>query len=233
MDGVSRLKGWLLDLVFPLTCAGCGSEGVLLCGECREGLERRPPSCFGCNLRNFTGILCARCRRAMPLRRFLAPFSYRDPAVRALIHRWKYGGLRDVAKLLAEEAAAHLAAYRIRFPRGTLLVPIPLHPTRERQRGFNQSRLLAQELSRRLDLAVAEPLTRTRATDQQTDMKSYDQRRENMAGAFAIRDPEATRNRRVILVDDVSTSGATLAEAAGVLRRAGCRTVWAIVVAQG
>lgn len=223
---------WLLDLLFPKQCLGCMVEGAFLCAPCRAGLALAVPACPVCSRRNFTGILCDSCAERLPLRRLLAPFSYRDQLVRELIHTYKYAGVRELAGLFAEELAAFLDAYGLRPPGTAVLVPIPLHRSRERERGFNQAELLARALGERLSLPVAPALHRIRATEQQTALDSYRERRVNVAGAFRVTDPAAVAGRTVVLVDDVFTSGATLGEAARALRRIGCRTVWAVVIAQ-
>ncbi len=228
-----RAKNWLLDLVFPKLCLGCRSEGAFLCPTCADGLQFHAPQCPVCAKRNFSGLVCPTCQEKSALRRFLAPFSYREPLVRDLIHAYKYEGLRSLKSLLASEIVSFLNFYGIRPQPGSMLVPIPLHRSRERERGFNQAALLAKELGVRLDLPVAPLLTRRRATEQQIAMSSYDKRRANVARAFAVRRPEEVAGKTIVLVDDVSTSGATLSEAARVLRAAGARTVWAIVIAKG
>ena len=233
MKPIAALGQALLDLLFPRICLGCGVEGTLLCRLCREQLLAAAPSCLVCRRRNFTGILCPLCAERSALRRFLAPFSYRDILVRDLIHAYKYHGVRELAGLFASEIAAFLAFYNIRLPRGTLLVPIPLHRWRERERGFNQARLLAQALGDRLQLTVVSSLRRRRPTEQQIEMDSYEQRRSNVAGSFYLTDPALARKKTIVVVDDVATSGATLSEAARVLRQAGAATVWAIVIAKG
>lgn len=230
---VVALRAWLLDLIFPALCAGCGDEGFHLCPACQLGLRTHAPACPICKKRNFSGILCVSCRPPGGLRRFLAPYSYRDPIVRELIHTYKYGGVRELASSFADDITAFLSSYGIRPRRAMLLVPVPLARSRQRERGFNQSLLLARELSGRLGLAVAPALKRIRATQPQIDMDSHDRRRANVAGAFRAADAEAVRNKSVILVDDVSTSGATLTEASRALREAGAKSVWGIAIAKG
>lgn len=230
---LAAVRAWLLDLIFPALCVGCGDEGCYLCPACRAGLRLNAPACPVCQKRNFNGILCPSCRAPGGLRRLLAPYSYRDPLVRELIHTYKYGGVRELALLFADDITAFLTRYGIKPRRRALLVPIPLARSRERERGFNQAELLAKELGRRLQLAAIPALRRVRATESQIEMKSYGERRANVAGAFRARDAEAVRGKLVILVDDVSTSGATLTEAAKALREAGARTVWAIAIAKG
>ncbi|MBI4132845.1 MAG: ComF family protein [Candidatus Sungbacteria bacterium] len=227
------VKEWLLDLVFPKSCLGCNAEGAFLCRSCRETLAFRAPQCPRCGRRNFDGVLCNRCQGKSDLRRFLAPFSYREPLARNLIHAYKYEGLSSLKVFFADAIVSFLELYAIRPRPESMLVPIPLHRFREQARGFNQAALLAEELGRRLDLGVRSPLYRRRMTEPQIDMPSYDKRRDNVARAFAVNDPALVRGRTVILVDDVATSGATLSEAARVLRRAGARSVWAIAIAKG
>ncbi len=233
MTAFTGIRTWLLDLIFPKFCVGCRLEGTFLCAACRAGLPSSAPSCPVCSRRNFSGVLCDPCAEKTHLRRFLAPFPYGDPLVRELIHTYKYTGVRELAPFLAEEIVSFLNSYAARPTEPACLIPIPLHRRRERERGFDQARLLADALGKRLSLPVMRLLRRTRATEQQALLDSYDERRRNVADAFRVRDPGAIAGWTVILVDDVSTSGATLAEAARVLREAGARTVWAIVIAKG
>lgn len=229
----SCIAEWVLDLLFPKICAGCGNEGDFCCASCRETLHSLPPGCPVCAKRNFTGILCDPCQDRLGLRRFFAPFSYRDPLARTLIHTYKYEGARELAGFFADALAGFLARYGIAPPSGALLVPIPLHRKRERERGFNQADLLARKLGERWGLPVARVLSRVRATESQVGLASHEERRRNVEDAFAILDPPAVSGTPIILVDDVSTSGATLSEAARLLRAAGARTVWAVAIAKG
>jgi ComF family protein len=146
---------------------------------------------------------------------------------------YKYEGAQELAELLAGEIAAFLQFYAIRLPRSSILVPIPLHRSRLAERGFNQAELLAEGIGKRLGIQVAHPLRRAKRTEQQVEMSSPKERRSNVAGAFAIRDVDAVRGRTIILVDDVSTSGATMTEAARVIRENEARSVWGIAVAKG
>lgn len=238
--GLMPLRAWfqavrsfILDLIFPKLCLGCRAEGDFLCRDCRGRLLFSAPSCPVCSRRNFDGILCGPCAEKTKLSRFLAPFSYRDPLIRELIQAYKYGGVQELKMLFADEIDAFLNFYAVRPHGPAALAPIPLHRSRQRERGFNQALLIAEELGRRLGLPVIQPLRRRQPTDQQIDMKSYAERKRNVAGAFAVSNVEAVAERTVILVDDVLTSGATMFEAARVLREGGARTVWAIVIAKG
>jgi len=226
-------KRWLLDLVFPRSCVGCGAEGEILCAPCRSGLAFASPRCPVCGHRDLDGFVCGHCGEQSGLRRFFAPFPYRHPLVRELVHTYKYDGVRDLAPLLASEMVKFLNWYGMAMPRSVLLLPIPLHPAKQRERGFNQSALLAEELARQLGVEMCYALRRTRNTPAQVSMTDNTRRRENVAGAFAVTDSRVIRGKTVVLVDDVSTSGATLATAATALRAEGARTVWAMVFAKG
>src|SRR3989344_618026 len=229
-DAAMRLadaKRWILDLIFPRSCVGCGSEGELLCASCRGGIAFESPRCPVCGHRDLGGLVCDHCGEQNGLRRFFAPFPYRHPLVRKLLHTYKYTGVRDLSPILAGEMHQFLNWYGIAVPPSALLLPVPLHPARESERGFNQSALLARELARQLGVEVCYALRRTRNTLPQAGMTDNARRRENMAGAFAVTNPDAVRGKTVVLVDDVSTSGATLASAAVAPPRAAPPTAWA------
>jgi ComF family protein len=147
------------------------------------------------------------------------------------VHELKYRSRRRVADRLAEriwadrDVASVLAA-------GAVLVPVPLHPRRLRARGFNQAELLAVSIGRRASLRVApRALLRRRDTPAQTGLSAAGRRR-NVAGAFAVRQPETIRGRTVVLVDDVLTTGATVRACARELSRAGARGVHVLTVAR-
>ena len=113
------------------------------------------------------------------------------------------------------------------------MVPVPLHPVRQRERSYNQSALLAQELARRIDRRFdGQSLARVHRTETQTALDAV-RRRMNIRGAFSVVKPEWVNARCVLLVDDVMTTGATLNECARMLKKAGTRTVWAVTVGRG
>ncbi len=144
--------------------------------------------------------------------------------LRTLLHELKYHGRRKVAARLAEALLASPGVVSVVEP-GVVLVPVPLHPRRRRERGYNQSELLAQELARRTGLEVAAPaLVRRKDTAPQTGLGAAG-RRANVAGAFAVRKRARIVGRTVVLVDDVFTTGATARACAHALREAGARSV--------
>ena len=113
-----------------------------------------------------------------------------------------------------------------------IVVPIPLHYRRERQRGFNQSKLLADEISKKFNIQVVECLKRIKNNDPQAKLKSNNEREKNISGCFKIINPEMIKNKNILLVDDVFTTGATINEAVKILKENSARRIIAIVVAK-
>ncbi|TSC72833.1 MAG: phosphoribosyltransferase [Parcubacteria group bacterium Gr01-1014_38] len=245
--GVRSTARAVLDLLFPIACVGCGTyqetstdeAGRWLCAACRQRLTPDAPVCLVCGLRAPTGRTCYTCLPRTPLAGSVAVGLYRDPILRSAISTFKFRGVRALAGPLGDLLARKIAAAGLlrQSPDGALpaLVPLPLHPRRERARGFNQAQLLAEAMGMHLGLPVTPLLFRTRSTSPQTSLLgSAAVRRQNVARAFALRSgvPHPPPPR-LVLVDDVLTSGATLEAAAGVLASAGAKELWAAVVARG
>jgi len=159
--------------------------------------------------------------------------AYRSRGVaREVVHRFKYGRQIHLRRLLGCWLAEALTDSRLASRRFDLVVPVPLHPARQRERGFNQAELLAAELRRASGLAGRNVLQRTRYTATQTQF-DRSERMENLRGAFRLRRGSNVQDLRMLLVDDVLTTGSTLSECASVLREAGARSVHAVTVARG
>ena len=177
------------------------------------------------------GPLCGACRRRPPAFTYArAAVRYEDVAREAL-HAFKFGGHRALAAPLGDLL---VGAVDGRLPAGLpdLLVPVPLHPRRERERGFNQSRLLARRVGRAWGCPVREDvLVRAVATPSQTTLDGA-ARRANVRRAFRLRRPELVAGRHVLLVDDILTTGATVSECARCLEEAGPRSVGVLTVAR-
>jgi len=180
--------------------------------------------------------LCGICRRLdPPFEKAVAYGSY-DGGLRELIHLLKFEQVRPAANVLGRMLAEVIAGLEIAFSVDlVMVVPVPLHARKLRQRGFNQSELIARAALkiRRAAYYTLSPnlLERRRETKSQIGLTSH-QRRENLRGAFAVTDPQAIAGREVLLVDDVYTTGTTASECARVLRRAGASKVWVATVAR-
>lgn len=199
-----------LDLVFPPACSGCGKVGAVLCTRCQADIQSHALPVAVTPAPGLAALAA------------LAPF---EGCLRNTIHALKYDGLQALAAPLGEMLAHHLA--EIGWPPG-LVVPVPLHPERQAARGYNQAALLAREMARCLGWPCSEALARTRQTASQVGL-GHAERQDNVRGAFSVTQPDIVRDRDILLVDDVYTTGATLHECALALQDGGARSVRAIV----
>ncbi len=203
-----------------------------LCGACWEGLERiRPPWCRCCGIPIGIEGLCGVCRRRRPRFAYARAAARYGGLVREAIHAFKFGGRRGLAEPLGELVAGiGLSALPGAAP--DLLVPVPLHRRRERERGYNQALLLSRCLERTWGIPVkADVLVRRGPTVPQADLDAPARRR-NVRGAFAVTTPETILGCHVVLVDDVLTTGATAGECARCLTRAGASVVGVLTIAR-
>jgi ComF family protein len=179
--------------------------------------------------------LCLECTRLTPpFRRAVAYGSY-EGGLRDLIHLLKYERMRSAAPVLGRMLAEAVSVLLPEFGPAVLVLPVPLHESKQRQRGFNQSELIARAMLKqvagvRLGIETT-LLVRRRATDSQIGL-SRAQRHANLRGAFSITRSDAVAGRDILLVDDVFTTGTTVTECARVLRRAGAGEVWVATVAR-
>jgi ComF family protein len=215
----------LLDVVLPPACAACGLPGGPACAACRDALQDLPPPlCDGCG--GPVPVPVARCPACLgPVVGARQAVAWAGPAP-ALVLALKDGRRRTLARVLAGVVAERVPAPA----EDAVLVPVPLASGRERARGFNQSALLAEALGRRWGLPVADPLRRVRDGPPQRGA-SASARVRQAAAAYAPtgRDPVPVR---AVLVDDVRTTGATLAACARALRAGGAEGVGAVCVAR-
>lgn len=211
----------------PINCLGCRAESDWICPDCRQALRfHRQELCF-CGKAGDDG-LCAKHRQQLGLNGLTTLFSYAEPAIRELIHQIKYRGHTDAVNFLARHYQKKVLA---RLPRGDWIVTAaPLSRQRQRARGFNQSELIARCLIESV-CDYAELLVKKRETRPQVKLKKS-QRQKNLLRSFAVKDGIETPER-VILVDDVITTGSTLKEAAATLRQAGVKQIWALTIAHG
>jgi competence protein ComFC len=227
---LGKLKGAALDFLFPPYCVGCGREGAFLCPACRQSLPRiTPPICPRCGRPQPGGILCPDCAHwPAAIDGIRSPFRF-EGTMRKAIHQLKYQNLRALAMPLAEMLQEYLAASPLDVD---VLVPVPLHRKRLRERGYNQARLLAQALGKLINIPVVDDvLARRRHTPPQARTANIAERTQNIADAFACRG-NSLRGRRVLLIDDVATSGTTLNACATVLKAGGAAEVWGLVMAR-
>jgi len=224
-----RVARIALDLLFPARCVGCGAGGTFVCAACVAALpEAAAPRCSRCWRPGVDGV----CRPCLldppPFDALFAAYVYSGLA-RELVHHLKY---RETTALAAPMASLLAGALAGRTSAVDVIVPVPLSGVRRRTRGYNQSEALARALGRELGLPVStRALSRRRHAPPQARSAGAEERLVNVQGAFAARADEAD-GRRVLLLDDVTTTGATLRSSAGALREAGARWVWAVAFAR-
>jgi len=225
----------LLNFIFPPLCAGCEARLPIdsrerVCARCREGIGFLDgPLCDRCGIPFPASNRCNRCLESPPsfgkaraIASYEAHSDGENNVLASMIRRHKYGLDQSMGRALAECLGERLPVVGEHYD---LVVPVPLHPKRLRWRGFNQAALLAVEVARRLDRELdATSLIRVVATPPQT-AQDLETRRRNVRRAFAVRRPDRIVNQRVLLVDDVMTTGATANECARTLRAAGARSV--------
>ena len=254
-----RSRGWsgpiaesLFAVLFPSDCRICGTPLIRISRlpVCQECLGAMHPItgvvCKVCGERLFSPYAvdgtageprCGMCRRAEPPFVRAAAYGSYESGLRELIHLLKYAGVRPAANVLGRMLAEALSTLEPEFSGDAVaVVPVPLHRTKFRQRGFNQAELIA-----RAGMKIKQPanrfrwcggvLERKRETASQIGLTSH-QRRENLRGAFGVVQPEAVKGCEVLVVDDVYTTGATVSECARVLLRAGATKVWVATVAR-
>jgi ComF family protein len=215
------------DLLFPPQCALCDAGGTLLCDACADALPLADGArCERCWMPVRGGALCQHCVDDPPaFTSIRAPFVMEGGA-RRLAHELKYDGLTALAEPMARLMALDVAATPV-----DVVVPVPLYPSRLRSRGYNQAAELARHMARAASLPCdPQALRRARNTAALAKTMHRDERRAIVAGAFGAR-PQRVDGRRVLLVDDVVTTGATLDACASALLDAGaasvCCVTWA------
>lgn len=223
-------KEFILDLLFPRVCVGCGREGSWLCEVCQEEVRLDVSFvCADCGVLTEKGEFCKGCGKKHSIKGLLYATHFEGVA-RELVHGLKYDGVQDIAGVIGDLMVARLGDYE--FGPNVLLVPVPLHISRQRIRGFNQSECLAKFMGDKLGLEVAENiLARVRKTAPQVTFKR-EERKENILGAFVCKSVDRVAGRVVYVVDDVATTCATLDECARVLKEAGAKEVWGLVFAR-
>jgi ComF family protein len=223
MNGEILQKFWIrfLNILFPTRCIACGKEGANFCSSCRE---RVPQS------------------RAFVHEGIFFLWEYRHPHVRNALLALKYKNKKMIAVDIAEslhdaifEYLAEKSLFLNPVISGTYaVIPVPLSKQRFKKRGYNQSELLAKELSRKNLLSFTletDVLYKIKDTKTQVSVRDRAERLQNILGAFAVKNPENIMGKTIILIDDVTTTGATLAEARRVLLKAGARMVYGVTVA--
>ncbi len=237
---------FILDTLFPITCLSCQKPDIWLCPSCLHKIEILTTQvCPYCE-KNITpaGHICLPCKinflkknQSPPLDNLLVATSYIKHNIAHLVHLYKYNFVTDLSVPLAQLLIKALLQNNLPLP--DLIIPVPLHPRRLRWRGFNQATLLANYTGRNLTPNFPIPvldnlIIRQKYTPPQMKIKNYHQRKKNIAGifTFSTSHQKKIKDKTILLVDDICTTGSTLLECGKILKKNGARSVFGIVIAR-
>lgn len=239
---------YLLDLLFPKFCLACGkNDADYVCDKCfpKTGLMKTE-KCPVCEGNSLFGETHHGCKTAEGIDGMTVAADFNNKIVQKLIHEFKYQGNFAIADCLVEKFLRGKLIRRGEFlylPQGQVITYIPLHPDKERKRGFNQSEILAKKIGKILNLPVVNLLKRTVYNVPQMSVKEKKDRMKNVEGIFhpsplavargyGVASSFLQNNHNIILVDDVATTGATIFECVKILKQNGAKFVWGVVVAR-
>lgn len=256
-----KIKNSVLDLLFPKYCVDCGFEGEVLCANCAQKIIPVVLQvCPECHKLNEIGEYHKKCSKQKALKGIICAAYFEEGPIREMIHNFKYNGVTALGETLSDLMVIALARnsqisissfqsnsneqmfknFQIENSLKTenckiknyVLTYVPLHWRRQAQRGYNQAEILARSIGEKLDIDVVSLLVKHKATKRQAELTGSN-RRKNLSGVFSTKTGIAIKNKRIIIVDDVTTTGSTLDECAAALKSAGAKEVWGLVVARG
>jgi ComF family protein len=238
-QAVGTLAKNILNLLYPLCCASCGraldvGAGAEVCSHCLKSIRPNPkPYCIRCGRPvQRAGETCTDCRRALP--RFARAYSacLYEGTIRELVHSFKYKNRPSLGGVLSDLMWGFIEDNKDILYGVDALTSVPLAAGRRRSRGFNQASLLAEKISARAAIPFGEMLLKIRRTSHQNELPR-ERRLTNLTGAFRVRPGVRLAGLRILLVDDVMTTGATLDECAAVLMASGTKDVVCLTLARG
>jgi competence protein ComFC len=233
---LSKTKNLILDALFPPICLNCRGylekDEKLACRKCLSSIKTN------------NTLFCPVCRSRLADNKKICHFDfpyllaaagdYNDEILRNLIHCFKYRSFENLAPVLGEIILAYLD--KIPFNGENLpdwlVIPVPLHSCRERQRGFNQAKLLAETVAKKFGLELIDALKKIKNSEPQAKIKDMGLRAKNMENCFGMKNPASVAGKNIILVDDVFTSGATAGEAVKILKKNNAKKIIVLVLAK-
>ena len=216
------------DIVFPKKCINCRREGSYLCEDCLSLVEINPFQYCLCEKMEKKDK-CDRCKDKN-LDKLFSASSFKNKIVKESIHKFKYGYIKDLAKPLALIVLSHLQTVDAEIDKSFIIIPVPLSNKKKRRRGFNQSEEIGEIISEATGIPLlSDALVKIKETSPQMEM-GREERINNVKGCFEMK--AALKNRDIILLDDVYTTGSTLEECARILKQSGARKVWGVTVAR-
>lgn len=239
---IKKIKNFILDVLFPKFCLNCAKEGNYLCQDCQSLLEvlednfclcqksKRLPEagkCQQCRSKKLNGLYCA--------------LSYQNHLVKKLIQKFKYQPhIKELSKNLSSLITTHFLLLSLGFNNNTIkkkfsksiLMPVPISKKKLKQRGFNQTEEIGKELAKFLKIPlINKNLIKIKEIMPQTELKKQE-REKNIKEAFSLKNKKEIKDKKILLIDDVYTTGSTMEECARILKEAGAEEVWGIVIAR-
>ncbi|RJR30726.1 ComF family protein [Candidatus Parcubacteria bacterium] len=231
-------KNFLSDLIFPKSCFNCGKSGIWFCHECyNRVILNSNIRCPFCKLPGgILGQTCFNCRKTHFLDGVIAATEYKNTVIKKLVHKYKYDLIKDLEKPSGWLIADYIEALKEKSPDFfkdvDFVVPVPLSVKKTLARGFNQSELLSKRLSNHFKWPMAvNSLQKIKSNKRQVNQKKIG-RRQNVRDKYALKDKFKFKSKKIFLIDDVATTGSTLDECAKIMKKAGAREVWGIVLSQ-
>ncbi len=253
-----KAKNLFLDILFPSICINC--QRLLKTQTNTENNTDLYGSnqciCYECfsSIKINNTLFCPVCRARLAENKKICHFdskyllgaagNYDDPGLQNLIHSFKYKGVKGLSQVLSSLLIKYIENCKLltylNFSQkdfgerieNFIVIPIPLYPRRERERGFNQTKLIAENLAKKLNLEISDALLRIKDTKSQAQTKNSEERAKNVKDCFKIKNQEMVCGKNIILIDDVFTSGATINEAVKILKQNGAKKILALVVAK-
>ena len=241
MNLLSKINEWVLDLVFPSRCIGCGRIGEsYVCNHCLVGVPiNKNFRCIDCGLKTNLGITCLSCSEDNSIDQLLVVADYDNWLVKKAIQCLKYNFIQELANPLSSLADKYIKwlsgerDYQI-FTDDTIITAVPLSRKRNNWRGFNQSELIAKNIAGRFLInSDFKLLVRAGLIKPQVEIENREKRIRNIQNTISLNDNVSVAGRRIIVVDDVSTTGTTLNACARVLKSSGAKEVIGLVIARG
>jgi len=232
-----RIKNFILDLIFPKECFGCGYEGVYLCKNCQAKIEINSIfKCALCHQESNLGQVCNHCQKDTFLKTIWVATDYNNKILQCLIHNLKFQYIEEISSILGNLVIKYLNNFEIfkKFEitsENSIIVTVPLHKKKLLKRGFNQSDLLAQEISNYFKIPFVNLISRQKNTQTQIGLDRQ-ARQKNVQDAFILNNYNSYKNKKIILIDDVVTTGSTLKECAKILQKNGFEEIYGLVIAQ-
>ncbi len=233
LEGIKNIWLTVLSLLFPIACLLCGKEDTYLCPQCLTQLPRLDRQrCVRCQEPSAFGKTHPACRTRNVADGSISALNYKDPGVLKIIKVFKYNFVSDLSKPLGSMIVEVLQNQELAgYFKDFTIVPVPLHSKRHNWRGFNQAELLSNRLAQALQIPLNSGLVARRKSTKPQVKLSAAERKKNLENAFLILQSPA--NQKILLVDDVITSGSTINELAKLLKKHKVAEVWAITVAHG